>query len=381
MGRDIVVYEPNMNSSPHSEINVGLLSVFELIWEKNTKFFYGDKRHINYLKIKKNIENWNLINFKTFKYIPLFFLINDLFLIFKMRKIFKKHTRKNTVFVFLGIMPFSHIYISRYNKRHKKNILLCLHGQMEAYLKDTKIGISKNYYRLCKNVFKEDDDNIKYIVFGESIKENIKHLFSNECKIITIDQPYIYPSIRKNIDSKNKITLGFIGRADKTKNISELYKLIDILKYYIEKDRIEIKVVGRFNYNIPLKYERLFTYFTSTVAPEKFQQEINTLDFAISFTGKEYYRATPSGTFFDCVKWEIPLLTLENDFTNYYFNKYGSMGRSFSDTSQMGLWIIDELIQKDTYIGQIFEIEKSYKRLKDDISINSLAIKLAEQLK
>ena len=57
------------------------------------------------------------------------------------------------------------------------------------------------------------------------------------------------------------------------------------------------------------------------------------------------------------------------------------MGRSFRDTSQMGLWIIDELIQKDTYIGQIFEIEKSYKRLKDDISINSLAIKLAEQLK
>lgn len=379
MDPKIVVYEPNMNSIPHSEINAGLLSIFENIWEKYSKIIYADKRHIKSLKTKKDLGNWSVKFLKTFNYTPYLFLINDLFLIFKIHKILKEQSNENSILIFLGIMPLSHIYLSRYNKRKKRTILVCLHGQMEAYLPNTKIGKSQKYYQLSKNIFKEKD-YIKYIVFGNSIKENLKFLFSNESKIITIDQPYIYPIIKNKSIENEKLVLGFIGRADKTKNIGELYSLIDILKKYILSGRVKIKVIGKFNYNIPSKYNELFTYFTSTVEDNIFREELDSIDFALSFTGKEYYRATPSGTFFDCVKWEIPLLTLENDFTNYYFNKYGLMGKSFQNTKDMGYWIKSELIQKGINKEQLLEIQKSFKRLKEDTSINSLAIKLAAQL-
>ena len=54
MGRDIVVYEPNMNSSPHSEINVGLLSVFELIGRKTLNSFMVIKDILIILRLKKH---------------------------------------------------------------------------------------------------------------------------------------------------------------------------------------------------------------------------------------------------------------------------------------------------------------------------------------
>ena len=58
------------------------------------------------------------------------------------------------------------------------------------------------------------------------------------------------------------------------------------------------------------------------ILKEEFEKEVIQLDFVISFTDKNYYKATPSGVFFDCIKWEIPILSLNNDFIEYYFYKY-----------------------------------------------------------
>jgi len=379
MEKELIVYEPNMNSSPHSEINTGLLSVFEKVFPRHIKFFYADKRHIKYLKRKRDITVWDVRYLKTFDYTPILFLLNDIFLILKIRKILKRHKNANAIFFFLGIMPLAQNYLSKYNTKHKRNITICLHGQMEAYLENTAIGFSKHYYRISKKSFSQDD-NIKYLIFGESIKEKIKFLFRDENKTLVIDQPYIFDkNIIRNPTANNNIILGIIGRADKTKNIKELFNLIEIIKDEILNNRITIKIIGKFEYDYPKKYEGLFTYYTNRLEQDVFDRELNSVDFALSFTGKDYYKATPSGVFFDCIKWEIPLITLHNDFTDYYFNKYGAMGKSFNSTSEMGMWITNDLVVKGI-AAFINEANFNFKKVKEAISLNSLAEILSSQL-
>ena len=276
-------------------------------------------------------------------------------------------------------MPLAQNYLSKYNTKHKRNITICLHGQMEAYLENTAIGFSKHYYRISKKSFSQDD-NIKYLIFGESIKEKIKFLFRDENKTLVIDQPYIFDkNIIRNPTANNNIILGIIGRADKTKNIKELFNLIEIIKDEILNNRITIKIIGKFEYDYPKKYEGLFTYYTNRLEQDVFDRELNSVDFALSFTGKDYYKATPSGVFFDCIKWEIPLITLHNDFTDYYFNKYGAMGKSFNSTSEMGMWITNDLVVKGI-AAFINEANFNFKKVKEAISLNSLAEILSSQL-
>ncbi len=380
MEKELIVFEPNMNSNPHSEINAGLISVFEKIFRNTDNFLYGDKRHIRCLEKKKDISNWQIRYVKTFDYRPLFFLINDLFLILKINRILRKHRKKESIFFFLGIMPLAHIYLSLRNKISKRNIIVCLHGQMEAYLPDTTIGLSRKYYMLSKNIFRRND-NLRYIVFGESIKSSIKFLLENEEKILVIDQPYIFNSrISRDLVLRDKIVLGFIGRADKTKNIEELFNLINIIKDDILRGNIVIKIIGKLQYEYPKEYDGLFAFYSKILDQYEFEKELNSIDFALSFTDRNYYRATPSGVFFDCIKWEIPLLSLDNNFISYYSKKYGKIGMIFRNTTEMGNWISEELIQRKFNNQNLVEISQNYKKIKAAISTNSLAEELSRQL-
>ena len=42
----IVVFEPNMNSFPHSEVNAGFLSLLELVYQDEKLVFIADKTPI-----------------------------------------------------------------------------------------------------------------------------------------------------------------------------------------------------------------------------------------------------------------------------------------------------------------------------------------------
>lgn len=379
----IVVFEPNMNSSPHSEINAGLLSVFEGVFPSHSLDLIVDKRHYNAISKKKDLKNWNIKFSKVFTYKPSNFLINDFLLILKFLWIFIHYKRNSATYIFLGIMPLSHCFISLINQFTKKDIIICLHGQMEAYLENTKIGKSRYYYYLSKNVFKRND-YLRYIVFGESIKTNIKFLFKDLSKIIVIDQPYLYPE-EFIVDSKPDLMkrpfiLGVIGRGDKGKNISEIFTLINELKDDIKQGKLKIVIVGKMSVTVPENLNNLIDFQTDTIPTKKFEKEVLGLDFALSFTGKDFYKVTPSGAFFDCIKWEIPILSLDNDFTSYYFSKYGPLGELFSTTFDMSLWIKNVILENNLDESFYTQIQQNYQTMKRELSIDNIVVKLQTQL-
>ncbi|MHC0442759.1 hypothetical protein [Flavobacterium sp. 3-210] len=373
---NIIIIEPNMNSIPHSEINAGFLVLIESVFESNNYTFIADKRHSNAIQELTNLDKWNIVDSKVFNYTPFFFLINELILIYKIIRLYLKSSKRDKFF-FLGIMPIAHIFLSFLNEFFQREIFICLHGQMEAFIDGTKIGKTKYYYRLSKFVFKRKDA-IDYIIFGESIKANLLFLFNKKKRLISIDQPYLYNENQRLLSrEKPPYVLGFVGRFDKTKNVKDFFVFIESLKEELLTNKIQIKIVGKVNFDIKTEYLNLFSFYSEILSKVEFENEIKKLDFVISFINDDYYKATPSGAFFDCMKWEIPILTLENDFVNYYFDHYGRIGEKFSNSVEMSNFVKSNLIDKTFDFGYYIS---AINEMKESISVNNLKYKFIDQL-
>ena len=378
MKNQIIVLEPNMCDGSHAEVNAGLLQIIEDIYKGSKLKFIADSKHIDTISKRKDLKNYSLTNVKVFSYSPKFLFINELLLLLRIIKILFS-TRHQDVIFLLGILPINHIILSYINIFLRRNIVIVLHGQMEAFLTDTKIGKTKYYYRLSQSVFRKKD-LIRYIVFGESIKKNIAFLFADESKMIIIDQPYVFeenelsPDIRKN----NKIVVGLIGRADKGKNIDEFFQFVRELKKEIITGQIEVKIVGKLFEKNPADCEGLFSYHTQKIDDATMEREIQSLDYALSFTDKKFYRATPSGVVFDCIKWEKPILGLKNDFLAFYFKKYGDFGCLFDSTTQMVNYIKKHLEDETCFYKKNYE--EVFNRLKKDLNIHNIKQLLKSQI-
>lgn len=379
MKNKIIVFEPNMNSPAHTEVNAGLLSMIQDIYIDNNLTFIADEKHYESLAKKIPLDNWKYENVKIFPYSPKYFIINEFLLSLRLIKIIILNKNTDTIFL-LGILPISHIALSIMNKYFNKNIIIALHGQMEAYLPNTMIGRSKYYYLLSKNVFKKND-NLRYLVFGKSIQDNIKFLFPNNKNII-IDQPYLFSSNKKlNIKPlKIPIVLAVIGRADKGKNIKQLFSLIDLLEKEIDDGLVEIKIIGKLSFPIDNKYEKYLTYYREAISNEVFDLELSNVDFSLSFTDENFYRATPSGVLFDCIKWNIPVLGLKNDYITYYFQNYGEFGRLFPNVHGMANYIRELIVDNNNYNSKKVEMDSAFQKLKEEISLESLKKKIKAQL-
>jgi hypothetical protein len=377
---NILVFEPNMNSYPHSEVNAGILSLLELVYDNQNFIFIANNNHFDAIQNIRKFEKWQYLSTKVFPYEPKYFLINDFRLILKILRIFLVTKKEDTIYL-LGIMPLSNIFISFLNLFFKKNVFIFLHGQMEAYLPDTKIGLSKYYYRISKFVFKIND-NINYLFFGESIKNNLKFLFNLNKKLIVIDQPYLFQELEGNLVSTNAkaFTLGIIGRFDYSKNVKEFFILIDSFEKEILDKKIIIKIVGKVNYEIPKKYLQLISFYNRELTITEFKDEIQQLDFVISFTDESYYRATPSGVLFDCIKWEKPILGLNNEFINYYFTKHGKIGEIFNNTFEMIDFLKINFNTQNLSFSQYPNYIENLKKLKQFLSIKNLSEKFAKQI-
>lgn len=375
-----IVIEPNMNGPAHSEINTGLLTIIQNIHFNNKLILIADDKHIHSIKQKMNLTKWELNEIKVLPYSPKYLLINEFIFIYRaIRLIFKKDF--DTIY-FLGILPLSHVVISILNTFLKRNIIIALHGQMEALLPNTRVGKTRYYYKLSKPIFKKND-GIRYIVFGESIKQNIKHLFKAD-KIICIDQPYSFPAILNTEHPKRiklPVTIGIVGRADKNKNIHELFKLIDYLKQDILDGMVKIKVVGKLSVPVPDNYSGLLEYFTDTISDDTFKSEITTLDFALSFTDQSYYRAIPSGVLFDCIKWNLPVLGLKNDYIKYYFKTYGEFGKLFENTIDIAKFVhhLSHNIE-DYQKNQDLQFRETFLNMRESLNIENIGKHLSVQL-
>lgn len=377
--KKIIVFEPNMNGPAHTEINAGFIKIIQKLYSEHELIFIADAEHLKLIQDKINMDRWELKPIEVTTFSPKKFIQLESKLMFRLTKILISNNNIEKIFL-LGILPISQIYVSIINHFLDRDIVIALHGQMEVFLKENKIGFTRYYHSIPKYLY-NSNDHIKYIVFGESIAKNIGFLFKRE-KLLVIDQPYIMNKVIKfKTAIKYPITIGVVGRADKSKNINELFKLLELLEYEIKNNLIKVKIVGKLYEKLDDKYINSLSYFTETISNELLESEIQTLDFALSFTDKNYYKAIPSGVLFDCIKWNLPILGLKNDYISYYFSRYGKFGELFDTTEEMANFLKQLLIELEPYNDSIInEYNKSFIKLKEALDLDNIAQEFGKQL-
>ena len=238
--------------------------------------------------------------------------------------------KKSIKFYFLSVIPLTHFYIKLINNFFSYKITIFLHGELEAFKKNSLLPSHKYYYSIACKAVQILNNNFNYIVLGESIFKNLNKIIKTE-NISYIDHPYSFDETY-HIDKNNKIiSFGSVGKAIiGEKNSHLIFKLADFIKNNSISNIYNSKftIVGTLSKDL-LSCSNNYVDFNEQevmLSNVEFETKILMLDFVLFFYNSDSYKYTASGAFFDCVKYEIPFIAIKNDFFNYYQGKYGPIG-------------------------------------------------------
>lgn len=392
----MIVIEHIKDGVHHSEINAAVIAIFlNNNPTEKIHFFCGDEHYkiICGLLVDHNIDTSNLIHHRLDPYDD---FVRDYKLLFfdynVVRDIFKyaiKNLEHKVVFLYTStfLLYFIKLFCFFY-----KNISVtsCLHGDLERIdLKAYTNSFKKNKFfvffyalifglRIPMSI--HTPRNLKYIVYGESIKKNvIKIIPTLNPYIQAVPHPYLYKKIKENnILINNKINFGVIGLSSNRKNIPYLKKLIDKLMQ-VDNNNFNIIFSGRildedfYRSLLTLKFVQQNSLSTKVISNDKRNSLISCMDYSLCTYQYNSYKLIASGAFMDAINFEKPLIAINNDYISQYFYRYGNIGYLLDSYEEFEKKILDIInnFPYDEYKLQVSNI----KKIKAQENIKNIIIK------
>lgn len=302
----------------HYEFNKNILKILEK--HKDLKYF-GEKSQIERLNEEglKNIKFYQINNnFKNRIIIILSYIFN----------ILKLNIKSDKEIIILNGIPIIILFCKLFLK---KKIYIFLHD-----LNRLEIGKKGSYRYLSKIIRIKNNKNFKYIVLGEKIRERLIEIIPEiRENVYYIDHPYSFINKENNKNLEEIKKIGTCGITNYLKGLKNIYQLID--KISKEKNKFNYKHLGKSTDDINEKYIEYFPFKSSLIEKGLYEDLIEELDYILILYPINSYKLTASGVYFDCIKFNKPLLGLRNEYFEYMFEKYGEIGKLF-DT-------IDEIIE------------------------------------
>jgi hypothetical protein len=385
----IFVVELQKQGDRHIMVNSGMLQVIRTCFPDKQILLTCDVKHA--LRLREKMYSFDMINENQMfdyseKELRKIYTINKIFREIKLAwKLYKQAKKFNAEMIFFtSAFPFTALFLNFFAKKFHVKTVICQHGDLGVLvLKKKKLTTLfvkfsiKTFFRLR---------NIRYVTplfYGKSIKQKLFELYPdfNSSNTVTIDHPYDYMSAIQDKKCKIPIFIANIGVAIMIKNSHLIFQLAELCKHEINEKKIIFTQIGNISkevktYANPL-VRQLYTNseFIDSKDFEKALQEANY--FIYFYTKNGYYDMCPSGTFFDAIKYETPIISMHNDFFDYYFDKLGNIGYLCSSLEEM-----QEII-KSIAVGQKIEeynLQKNnIKKAKKTLSINNIAKEFNQQ--
>ena len=351
----IIFSELQMQGNKHVHVNSGLLKIIiESFGEQEVNVFCDDKHKnelLKYVTIKGNI------HFSTFVYAgekelrksaSLSKFLRESILAFKIFKIAKK--KNCELIVFASAFPFTALSLSFFSKIFCQKIIICLHGDIGV------LSLKRNkpttvFFRLViKMFFKTRGLNTIALFYGKPIENKFFEMFPQFEKrnIISIDHPYNYDSNKNEFEDRifSGITIANIGVGIMNKNSHLLYKLALLQRNNIINKKNKFIQIGNVSPEV-LSYSNEYVEVVNNntfISFDVFEKNIKKADyFVYFFTEDSIYDLCPSGTFFDALKYQKPIISLHNPFFDFYFEKLGNIGYLCDSVEEMSD-IINEIV-------------------------------------
>jgi hypothetical protein len=376
----IIFSELQMQGEKHLNVNLGLLKILSINFPNYEIVVKCDSLHAN--KVRVHFNNNTSIKFETFNFtgerelkkrFTLFKVLREVFFAIKIFIIAK--SKSVDFVVFTSAFPFTALFLNLFAYIFNIRIFICLHGDI-GVLKLKNFKLTTWVFKLAINNFLLNRArNVVLIIYGESIKEELFRYLPNISRknIITIDHPYNYSDRPRSFQSNAK-TFSNIGAGIINKNTHYIFDLAKRFEKEISEKKLKFEIVGKVSSDVLSFKNDLVDIFTENqfISSDVFENKVETSDFFIYFfESNTIYDLSPSGTFFDAIKYNKPILSLKNPFFNHYFNRFGNIGYLCDDLIQM-----KEVIQNilDNFDINVYELQKRNLNLaKESLDISYIS--------
>lgn len=279
--------------------------------------------------------------------------------------------------------------INAINKLLRKRIIMFQHGSLEMLLTDPSGNgfFYKFENKLTKNFYLNDkikvSKNIQFFVLGDIILKNLSSILTQDKikQFHSIDHPYNFDknTIVKKPHNYTKLNIGTVGVFNEYKGGASFLLLAKILKNKELKD-VNLSITGKIFSDIVKLQENGIDLPSNNgedmVSNEEMVARIDKLDFILFFYPSETYKLTASGAIFDAINRKRPIIAIRNDYFEYIFSKFGSIGY-LVDTLEEMADVINSIYQ-DSNIIIDYDFDKIQKLLSTENLTRSMKDKMIE---
>lgn len=376
----------SMRNEEHVFFNSAFVRICHSIFENARFLFYGDKQHCSNVKTELNdLCDISFVDIKVLYHQTWRILFADLYSCGQIFCIMKKAKRVSGVMIVLNRLPICLIWLNFLNLFFRINVITILHGELESLVNWKNVrGLTKYYYLLFKMAYCLSSSRLSYVALGETIRRNISNLNFGKARILTIDHPYDY-SISFPIQSliASPMRLGIIGKAMVRKNSGIIF---DLAQEVAKKERtldVCFCIAGVVEEALKKKANQYVSYcdFSDRLSKDEYFNLIKVLHYSLLFYSKDINVALASGSFFDCIKFEKPILALRgNQFVDYYMEKYEGIGYLFETVDDMLSFILNPNGLRMKFLTEYqYQIEQM-RKAKINLAIPSISANLKKQL-
>lgn len=381
----VVIADLNMTGNRHFNFNYSFIKILLKLYKTGVFFGDGEQYELFLKKSPKDFKNLKNQKLNLKDDTKILKILREFINVFRLIKIlnFQKKNKIENLYL-LSISPFIYYFYKKINKLYKnQKIYIVFHGELEGVISQEKKFWKMNYW-FKRAYFLKETDNTNYIILSEIIYNNIKNENMNkEKKFLVIDHPYDFENIaNKKFKKNDKLVIGALGVARKhQKNSHLIFKLAEDLSEYIEKNLLELKIIGKTSDDLKPYLNKLVSYSNETglLSEEEYEEQIEKIDYSIYFYEKNSYRFTCSGALIDSIKFEKPMLAYNNDFFSYYFSEIGEMGYLLNSYEEVKEKIIELIKNKD--LNKYSSLKNNLKRGKKFFSEERVCNILRKQLK
>ena len=234
-------------------------------------------------------------------------------------------------------------------KISKRRVLQVCHGEMQDVLKKRPTSILFKWgLSLFTNPNVKIADGLYFAVLGNTIRNNLLNLVTPQisCKLLSFEHTAIFdtvPLVEK--ETSRKLVIGVIGAMRPSKGLETF---IALSKCFINNSNVEFRLIGKAFPNVDyFKNSGIIIppgIGKSFLSRDKMYYHIRQLDYALFVFPDDVYKFTASGSVFDAIDCERPILGLANDYFKGLFNVCGDFGYLESDLEGLKkriLWLID----------------------------------------
>jgi hypothetical protein len=352
----------------HEIFNAAFLKICQHI--SNDIYYFASASSIKCVKYLVNdIKNVTFNNIPVVRESPKIFIVFK-YLLSALINILKVLTiNKDSLIIFNHNINILALYIiNQINKIAKRKILIFCHGELECLSNNFRRdwGLRGKFDRkMVRSFFLNKkvklSDNISFIVLSGHILVNLKSALPvNIVKnFYVINHPIIFFSKMRNESVHNSINFGIIGRGNKDVAIKNIILLSRKFSREIEKGILTFFVNTDISIDPKLLIDNKIDYRLNKngLNRDEYNKRLSTLDYVLFFYDSYLYNFTVSGAIFDAIIFEKPIIALRNNYFEYLFDKFPSLGILADNIDDMAT-IIKQIVNKEYKKEYSFDIVK-----------------------